>query len=57
MAAPGRGLLGTASVFLAVVGVRTSDLAVLWAFAVLWPVPLLQAFRPLCRWSRPRTEP
>ncbi|WP_327720995.1 DUF3040 domain-containing protein [Streptomyces sp. NBC_00490] len=51
------GLLGTASVFLAVVGVKTSDLAVLWAFTVLWPVTLLQAFRLLCRWSRPHTEP
>ncbi|MFF1299796.1 MULTISPECIES: hypothetical protein [unclassified Streptomyces] len=50
-------LLGTASVFLAVVGVKTSDLAVLWAFTVLWPVTLLQAFRLLCRWSRPHTEP
>ncbi|MEU6372615.1 hypothetical protein [Streptomyces sp. NPDC046909] len=46
-------LFGAASVFLMVVGTRTSDPGVLWAFAVLWPVTLLQAFRLLCRWSGP----
>lgn len=49
-------LLGTASVFLVVVGMRTSDPAALRAFAALWPVPLLQTSRLLCRWSRPRPE-
>ncbi|MDN3026944.1 DUF3040 domain-containing protein [Streptomyces sp. S.PB5] len=49
-------LFAAASVFLAVVGMRTSDTAALWAFAVLWPVTLLQLFRLLCRWSRPRTD-
>lgn len=41
------GLLVTASVFLVVVGMRTSDPAALWAFAALWPVTLLQACRLL----------
>jgi hypothetical protein len=50
------GLLGAVSVFLMVLGIRTSDPAVIWAFAVLWPVTLLQAFRLLCRWSRPRAD-
>ncbi|MEU9208006.1 DUF3040 domain-containing protein [Streptomyces sp. NPDC048415] len=47
-------LLGVASAFLMVVGIRTSDPAVIWAFAALWPLTLLQAFRLLCRWSKPR---
>jgi hypothetical protein len=44
-------LLG-ASVFLVVMGVRTSNPAVLWCFAVLWPLTLLQGFRLLCRAGR-----
>jgi hypothetical protein len=44
-------LLGVASVFLVVVGIRTSDPAVIWAFAGIWPCALVQAFRLLCRWS------
>ena len=47
-------LLGAASVFLMVVGIRTSDPAVIWAFAALWPFTLFPAFRLLCRWSGPR---
>lgn len=50
------GLLGAASVFLAVVGMGSWDPAVLLAFAALWPVTLLQGFRLVSRWSRPRTE-
>jgi hypothetical protein len=42
----------SASVFLVVMGVRTSDPAVLWCFAVLWPLTLLQGFRLLCRAGR-----
>lgn len=42
----------SASVFLVVMGVRTSDPAVLWCFAALWPLTLLQGFRLLCRASR-----
>ncbi|MFI7500826.1 DUF3040 domain-containing protein [Streptomyces sp. NPDC049687] len=49
-------LLGAASVFLLVIGIRTSDRAVIWAFAAVWSLTLLQAFRLLCRWSRPRTH-
>ncbi|MFI9827076.1 DUF3040 domain-containing protein [Streptomyces sp. NPDC051913] len=39
----------SASVFLVVMGVRTSDPVLLWCFAALWPLTLLQAFRLLCR--------
>jgi hypothetical protein len=44
-------LLGVASVFLMVVGIRTSDPAVIWTLAGVWPCTLVQAFRLLCRWS------
>ncbi|MFF9584559.1 DUF3040 domain-containing protein [Streptomyces achromogenes] len=47
-------LLATASVFAAVMGIRTSDPALLWCFALLWPLTLVQAFRLLCRATRPR---
>ncbi|MEU6773091.1 DUF3040 domain-containing protein [Streptomyces sp. NPDC046759] len=47
-------LLGTASVFVAVMAVRTSDPALLWCFALLWPLTLFQAFRLLCRVTRRR---
>lgn len=46
-------LLGAASVFVAVMGIRTSDPVLLWGFALLWPLTLLQAFRLLCRAGRP----
>ncbi|MER6732094.1 DUF3040 domain-containing protein [Streptomyces puniciscabiei] len=42
-------LLGIASAFAAVMGVRTSDPAVLWCFALLWPLTLFQTFRLLRR--------
>jgi hypothetical protein len=44
-------LLGVASVFLVVVGIHTSDPAVIWAFAGIWPCTLVQVFRLLCHWS------
>ncbi|MEU0335926.1 DUF3040 domain-containing protein [Streptomyces sp. NPDC006193] len=46
-------LLGIASAFVAVMGIRTSDPALLWCFALLWPLTLCQGFRLLCRISRP----
>ncbi|MFE2515719.1 DUF3040 domain-containing protein [Streptomyces mirabilis] len=39
--------LTCASLLLLVMGILTSDLAVLWCFAALWPVTLLLAFRLL----------
>ncbi|GGS61137.1 MULTISPECIES: DUF3040 domain-containing protein [Streptomyces] len=48
-------LLTVASVFVAVMGIRTSDPALLWCFALLWPLTLLQAFRLLCRAARARS--
>ncbi|MET8772701.1 DUF3040 domain-containing protein [Streptomyces sp. NPDC004658] len=47
-------LLTVASVFVAVMGIRTSDPALLWSFALLWPLTLFQAFRLLCRATRAR---
>lgn len=47
-------LLGTASAFVAVMGIRTSDPALLCCFALLWPLTLFQAFRLLCRLTRRR---
>ncbi|MFF3912229.1 DUF3040 domain-containing protein [Streptomyces sp. NPDC001852] len=47
-------LLGVASAFAAVMGVRTSDPALLWCFALLWPLTLFQTFRLLCRAVRRR---
>jgi hypothetical protein len=41
--------LACASLVLIVLGIRTSDPAVIWCFAALWPLTLLQAFRLLCR--------
>jgi hypothetical protein len=49
-------LLGAASAFAAVMGVRTSDPALLCCFAVLWPLTLVQAFRLLCRTVRHRAR-
>ncbi|MFJ9820700.1 DUF3040 domain-containing protein [Streptomyces sp. NPDC101151] len=45
-------LLAAASVFVAVMGLRTTDPALLWCFALLWPLTLLQAFRLLRRAAR-----
>lgn len=42
-------LFVVASVFVAVMGMCTSDPALLWCFALLWPLTLFQAFRLLCR--------
>ncbi|MFF9622852.1 DUF3040 domain-containing protein [Streptomyces griseosporeus] len=44
-------VLGAASVGLMVAGTVTSEPAVIWAFAGVWPVTLYSAFRLLCRWS------
>jgi hypothetical protein len=60
MRGPGPGLrlrlsvavLACVSLFLMVMGIRTSNPAVIWCFAVLWPVTLLQTFRLLCRTTR-----
>ncbi|MES9523603.1 DUF3040 domain-containing protein [Streptomyces capoamus] len=49
-------LLAAASAFAAVMGVRTSQPALLWCFALLWPLTLFQAFRLLCRAARPRSR-
>ncbi|MEU6549326.1 DUF3040 domain-containing protein [Streptomyces sp. NPDC046915] len=45
-------LLMCASITLGVLGFRTSDPALVWGFAVIWPLTLLAAFRLLCRASR-----
>lgn len=50
-------LLAVASVFVAVMGIRTSDPTLLWCFALLWPLTLFQAFRLLCRAARPSPRP
>ncbi|MFI5683203.1 DUF3040 domain-containing protein [Streptomyces sp. NPDC051636] len=42
-------VLMCASVVLGVLGIRTSDPALVWGFAVVWPLTLLTAFRLLCR--------
>ncbi|MFF2364741.1 DUF3040 domain-containing protein [Streptomyces sp. NPDC058122] len=45
-------LLLVCSVTLAVVGIRTSTAALLWCFAVVWPLTVLQLVRLLGRWIR-----
>ncbi|WP_238431780.1 DUF3040 domain-containing protein [Streptomyces cavernae] len=45
-------LLAMVSILLIVVGIRTSEAGVIWAFAALWPLTLVLAFRLLCRWTR-----
>ncbi|MFF7356357.1 DUF3040 domain-containing protein [Streptomyces filipinensis] len=45
-------LLSMASAFVAAMGIRTSDPALLCCFAFLWPLTLFQAFRLLCRLTR-----
>ncbi|MDO0929099.1 DUF3040 domain-containing protein [Streptomyces sp. TG1A-8] len=45
-------LLAVASAFVAVMGIRSPGPALLWCFALLWPLTLLQAFRLLCRATR-----
>ncbi|MBC9726501.1 DUF3040 domain-containing protein [Streptomyces sp. TRM68367] len=39
------------SVALMVAGIVTSEPAVIWAFAALWPLALFAVFRTLCRWT------
>jgi hypothetical protein len=46
-------LLLSLSVLLMVVGIRTSEPVVIWAFATLWPLTLFGVFRLLCRWTEP----
>ncbi|MFG2026587.1 DUF3040 domain-containing protein [Streptomyces sp. NPDC048825] len=50
---PTVALLLAMSVVLMVVGIRTSEPAVIWAFAALWPLTLFGLFRLLCRWTEP----
>jgi hypothetical protein len=45
-------LLTAASLFLAVMGIRTSAPVVLWCFAVVWPLTLIQGIRLLSREGR-----
>ncbi|MEY2242140.1 DUF3040 domain-containing protein [Streptomyces sp. BF23-18] len=45
-------LMLVCSVVLAVVGIRTSSAALLWCFAVVWPLTMLQFVRLLSRWIR-----
>ncbi|MFF4394080.1 DUF3040 domain-containing protein [Streptomyces sp. NPDC001480] len=45
-------LLMCASLTLGVLGFRTSDPALVWGFAVVWPLTLLAGFRLLCRATR-----
>ncbi|MFF4487958.1 DUF3040 domain-containing protein [Streptomyces sp. NPDC001544] len=42
-------VLMCASIVLGVLGIRTSNPALIWGFAVIWPATLLGAFRLLCR--------
>ncbi|AQS66785.1 DUF3040 domain-containing protein [Streptomyces pactum] len=44
-------LLLTVSVTLLVTGIVTSEPAVIWSFAAVWPVTLFAVFRLLCRWT------
>ncbi|MET9506606.1 DUF3040 domain-containing protein [Streptomyces sp. NPDC006622] len=39
------------SVTFMVTGIVTSEPAVIWAFAAVWPVTLVTVFRLLCRWT------
>ncbi|GAA1008336.1 hypothetical protein STXM2123_4525 [Streptomyces sp. F-3] len=41
------------SMILLAAGIVTSAPAVIWAFAVMWPVALFAVFRLLCRWTEP----
>ncbi|MGA4837537.1 DUF3040 domain-containing protein [Streptomyces sp. G45] len=45
--------LALLSLALVVSGIRTSEPGVIWAFAAVWPLTLLAAFRLLCRWTEP----
>ncbi|WP_328773490.1 DUF3040 domain-containing protein [Streptomyces sp. NBC_00286] len=50
---PTVALLLSLSVLLMVLGIRTSEPVVIWAFAALWPPTLFGVFRLLCRWTEP----
>ncbi|MEU3845092.1 DUF3040 domain-containing protein [Streptomyces sp. NPDC028635] len=41
------------AVGLMVTGISTSHPAVIWAFALVWPLTLFAVFRLLCRWTEP----
>ncbi|MEU5595299.1 DUF3040 domain-containing protein [Streptomyces sp. NPDC020298] len=45
-------LLMCASLTLGILGFRTSDPGLVWAFAAVWPLTLMAAFRLLCRAAR-----
>lgn len=47
-------VLAVVSILLMVIGIRTSEPGVIWAFAAVWPLTLVLAFRLLCRWARRR---
>jgi hypothetical protein len=49
-------LLGIASAFVAVMGIRTADPALLCCFALLWPLTVFQTFRFLCGTTRRRSR-
>ncbi|MEV6836864.1 DUF3040 domain-containing protein [Streptomyces sp. NPDC051133] len=49
-------LLAVASALVAVMGIRSSDPALLWCFALLWPLTLLQAARLLRRTADRRSR-
>jgi hypothetical protein len=46
-------VLLVASVALMAAGIATSEPAVIWTFAAVWPVTLYSVFRLLCRWTEP----
>ncbi|MEV7994953.1 DUF3040 domain-containing protein [Streptomyces sp. NPDC086077] len=41
------------SVALMAAGIDTSEPAVIWTLAAVWPVTLYSVFRLLCRWTEP----
>lgn len=41
------------SVIIMAAGIDTSEPAVIWVFAAVWPVTLYSVFRLLCRWTEP----
>ncbi|MGW4277608.1 DUF3040 domain-containing protein [Streptomyces seoulensis] len=45
-------VLAAVALGLMTAGIVTSQVAVVWAFAAVWPVALFAGFRLLCRWSR-----
>ena len=45
------GFLLAVSIALLVTGIVTSRIAVIWAFAGVWPLALFAVFRLVCRWT------